>query len=197
MFWAKGWPGAWNPWVSKAGDNGTGWQLRTFNAGPNATFTIRGTGGVDDPQSSVGSNNGQWHHYAGTWDGTNFIRNLYVDGVLRNTDTGSSLYTLPSPSRLAIGARYNGLANGNFFTGLIYDVRIYNYPLAQSAVLNVGKLPPPFTSEVSGTQLIITWPVGTLLQATNVLGPWTTNSTVSPATIDMTLPLQFFRVKNP
>ncbi len=29
MFWAKGWPGNWYPFVSKYGDNGAGWQLRT------------------------------------------------------------------------------------------------------------------------------------------------------------------------
>jgi len=198
MFWAKGFPGAWNPWVSKAGDNGTGWQLRPNNTGPNACWTMRGTGGNDDMTSSVGSNDGKWHHYTGTWDGTNLVRNLYVDGALTATASGSSSYTLPSPSSLAIGARDAGGASfGNYFTGLIYDVRIYNIPLTQGEVLNVGGVPPPFTSAVSGGQLLLTWPVGTLLQATNVLGPWTTNSTVSPATIDMTQPQQFFRVKNP
>ena len=198
MFWAKGWPGAWNPWVSKAGDNGTGWQLRPINTGPNTTFTMRGTGGIDDFSSNFGSNDGKWHHYAGTWDGTSFTRNLYVDGALRNTDFGGQLYTLPSTSALAIGARYNGAANGSFFTGLIYDVRIYNYPLTQSQIIADGNVPPPFTSEnIGGGQLVLTWPVGTLLEATNLLGPWTTNSTVSPATIDMTGPQRFFRVKNP
>ena len=197
MFWAKGWPGAWNPWVSKYGENGIGWQLRTFNAGPNSAWTMRGTGGNDDMQSSIASNDGKWHHYAGTWDGTTFTRNLYVDGSLGATTTGSSLYTLPSPSSLAIGSRYNGAAVGSFFTGTIYDVRIYNYPLSQPEVIIVGGVPPPFTSEVVGGQLLITWPVGTLLQATNVLGPWTTYSTVSPVTIDMTEPQQFFRVQIP
>jgi Concanavalin A-like lectin/glucanases superfamily/PA14 domain len=198
MFWAKGWPSAWNPWVSKYGENGIGWQLRTFNAGPNAAWTMRGTGGNDDMQSSVGSNDGQWHHYAGTWDGTTFTRNLYVDGTNAATTTGSSLYGLPSTSHLAIGARDAGGASyGNYFTGKIYDVRIYNYPLTQSEVLGINGLPLPFTSEVVAGQLVLTWPVGTLLQATNLLGPWTTNSSVSPATIDMTEPMQFFRVKNP
>jgi hypothetical protein len=97
-----------------------------------------------------------------------------------------------------IGARdAGGNAFGNYFTGTIYDVRIYNYPLTQQAVIIDGRVPPPFTSEVGAGQLVITWPVGTLLQATNVLGPWTTYSTVSPVTIDMTEPQQFFRVSNP
>jgi hypothetical protein len=198
MCWAKGLPGAWNPWVSKAGDNGTGWQLRPNNAGPNVTFTMRGTGGIDDFQTSGLINDGKWHHYAGTWDGTTFTRTIYVDGVQMAQDFGSSLFTLPTPSHLMIGARdAGGNSFSAFYTGTIYDVRIYNYPLAQSEILNVGGVPPPFTSQVVGGQLTITWPVGTLLEATNLQGPWTTNSTVSPATIDMTGPQRFFRVKNP
>ena len=198
MFWAKGMPGAWNPWVSKAGDNGTGWQLRPNNAGPNTTFTMRGTGGVDDFQTTGSVNDGKWHHYAGTWDGTTFTRTHYIDGVPRATDIGFTPYTLPTPSHLMIGARdAGGNSFGAYFTGLIYDVRIYNYPLAQSNIIIDGNVPAPFTSAVVAGQLQITFPVGTLLEATNLMGPWTTNSTVSPATIDFTGPQRFFRVKIP
>jgi hypothetical protein len=198
MCWAKGFPGAWNPWVSKFGENGVGWQLRINNTGPNSCWTMRGTGGNDDMTSSVGSNDGKWHHYAGTWDGTTFIRNLYVDGVLTATTTGSTPYVLGTTSDLMIGARDAGNATfGNFFTGTIYDVRIYNYPVTQSENLTINNLPLPFTSQVVAGQLVLTFPVGTLLEATNLLGPWTTNSAVSPATIDMTGPQKFFLLKNP
>jgi hypothetical protein len=159
---------------------------------------MRGTGGNDDMTSSVGSNDGKWHHYAGTWDGTNLIRNLYVDGVQTATTTGTSSYISPVNEHLMIGARdAGGNAFGNYFTGTIYDVRIYNYPLTQPEVVIISGVPPPFTSQVVGGQLVITWPVGTLLQATNVLGPWTTYSTVSPVTINTTEPQQFFRVSVP
>jgi hypothetical protein len=198
MCWAKGFPNTWNPWVSKAGDNGTGWQLRINTSGPDSCWTMRGTGGIDDLTSSVGSNDGKWHHYTGTWDGTNLIRNLYVDGALTATATGFTTYTLGAASHLMIGARDAGGASfGSYYTGTIYDVRIYNYPLSQVEVVIVSGVPPPITSQVVAGQLVITWPVGTLLQATNVLGPWTTYSTVSPVTIDMTEPQQFFRVSNP
>jgi hypothetical protein len=198
MCWAKGFPNTWNPWVSKAGDNGTGWQLRINTSGPDSCWTMRGTGNTDDLTSSVGSNDGKWHHYTGTWDGTNLIRNLYVDGALTATATGFTTYTLGAASHLMIGARDAGGASfGSYYTGTIYDVRIYNYPLSQVEVVIVSGVPPPITSQVVAGQLVITWPVGTLLQATNVLGPWTTYSTVSPVTIDMTEPQQFFRVSNP
>ena len=44
-------------------------------------------------------------------------------------------------------------------------------------------------------QIILTWPRGILLQATNLTGPWTTNAAASPVTIFPTAPQMFFRVK--
>ena len=41
MFWAKGVPGRWNPWVSKYGE-GPGWQLRVNAAlAPTGPFAAR------------------------------------------------------------------------------------------------------------------------------------------------------------
>jgi hypothetical protein len=59
--------------------------------------------------------------------------------------------------------------------------------------------PPVPTLSVarSGSNLVLTWSAGTLLQATNLLGPWTTNSSVSPYTNPVTGPQMFFRVRNP
>jgi Concanavalin A-like lectin/glucanases superfamily len=199
-FWAKGIPGGWNPWVSKYGESGQGWQLRVNNGG-NSCWTIRGTGGNDD-MSSPNTVDGNWHYYAGTFDAVTGTRNLYVDGVLDVAQTGEHAYTVAGPSHLMLGGRDNGGNNfGNFFTGSLYDVRIYNYPLTEQEVISVGHVALTFTSEIvpggAGSQLVITWSLGTLLQATNVLGPWTTNSTVSPATIDMTAPQMFFRTQYP
>jgi hypothetical protein len=42
--------------------------------------------------------------------------------------------------------------------------------------------------------LQLTWPQGTLLQATNLAGPWVTNSSASPYTFAPTAPQEFFRV---
>jgi len=50
----------------------------------------------------------------------------------------------------------------------------------------------------SGSSLVLTWSVGsTLLQATNLLGPWTTNVNASPYTITPTGPQMFFRTQTP
>ena len=88
-IWAKGLPGTWNPFISKYGENGLGWQLRK-NGGSSPCWTVQGTGGtVDMSSSSPFPTDGLWHHYAGTFtfDGTNGVRKLYVDGVLSAMQT--------------------------------------------------------------------------------------------------------------
>jgi endoglucanase len=55
---------------------------------------------------------------------------------------------------------------------------------------------PPVTfalKPVAGGQLKVQWPQGTLLQATNVLGPWSTNSATSPLILSPSAPAEFFR----
>jgi hypothetical protein len=142
-FWAKGWPsGGWNPWVSKYGENGVGWQLRR-NGGNNPTWTIRGTGDNDDMQSSLNGNDSLWHYYAGTYNAATGVRNLYVDGVLSIQETNNGLYTLSANSHVCIGARDNAGSIGNYFTGNIYDVRIYDYDLNSNEVQALAAVPDP------------------------------------------------------
>lgn len=196
-FWAKGNLNSWDPWVSKQGES-AGWQMRKlgWSGEGRPTFTMRGSGGDADPFPTDPFDLNQWHFYAGTFDTATGLRNLYVDGKLENQQGGQTPYTLASGSHLMLGGRDNG-GLGSYYTGNLYDVRIYNYALTQQDVISVGGVPPPFDAQVLGTQLTLTWPVGTLLQATNVLGPWTTNLNASPVTIDMTEPRQFFRVRIP
>ena len=64
----EGLPGGWNPWVSKYGENGYGWQLRVNAANPEQpTWTIRGTGGNEDMNKYGSTDDGFWHFYAGTY----------------------------------------------------------------------------------------------------------------------------------
>jgi hypothetical protein len=47
----------------------------------------------------------------------------------------------------------------------------------------------------SGLNVILNWPAGTLLQASSLLGPWTTNgAAVSPYTVTANSGNQFFKV---
>lgn len=51
--------------------------------------------------------------------------------------------------------------------------------------------------QYNGSQLILNWPNGTLLEATNVRGPWTTNVATSPFinTPSLGTPQKYFRVQ--
>ena len=141
MCWAKGVPGGWNPWVTKWGENTFGYQLRVNNSS-DPTWTIRGTGGAEDMQASKATTGNVWHHYTGTYSPVTGVRSLYVDGVLAAQETGQGPYSQTDFSHFMIGAKdsggsgplnANGTANfGNYFTGDIYDVRVYNYALSQS-----------------------------------------------------------------
>ena len=61
-------------------------------------------------------------------------------------------------------------------TGIFYDVTL--------------------TNRISGGNLVLTWiGNGKLLEATNVLCPWTTNAGTSPVTIIPNQPQKFYRIQ--
>jgi hypothetical protein len=215
--WAKGFPGSWNAWVSKFGETSPapagGWQLRQYAGNGTSTFTLRGTGsaqaGGDDQQGSINSNDGKWHLYVGTYNPTTKVRSLYVDGTLSVQSTDNGQYTTAPECHLAIGAKdqppgspanYNKTNNfTGYFTGEMYDVRIYNVELTinQQAYLysTLASLPVVNRPVVSGNNLVLSWTGSALLTATNITGPWTTNTVTSPATNPMTLQQQFFKAQ--
>jgi N-acetylneuraminic acid mutarotase len=71
--------------------------------------------------SEIQITDGNWHHIGFVWDGSH--RTLYVDGVIVAEDTQDGL--AGSENGLNIGAGQM-TQSGNFFSGLIDDVRIYN-----------------------------------------------------------------------
>ena len=72
-----------------------------------------------------------WHHLAGTFDGT--TGRLYLDGVATGTpDTSGSLVT--NNLNLYIGRNTDPDVATTYFNGLIDDVRIYNRALSAQEV---------------------------------------------------------------
>jgi len=208
--WAKGFPGSWSPWVSKFGETtpapAGGWQLRRYAGNNTTVFTMRGTGSTDDPQGNLSSNDGKWHYYVGTYDAATGTRNLYVDGYLSMSTSGNGAYTLSPATHLTIGGRdqppgnnFTSYLGGGNTSGEIYDVRIYNTALniAQVGFIQQGPV-PTFTSSFTGGKLVLNWSSGTLLESTNIMGPWTTNSSTSPYTNGSFLdPQHYYRVRVP
>ena len=140
-FWFKGTLGG--TWFSKSGLTPYGWQSRALS--PYVDFTMRNNAG-ESVGSSMTSNpttytDGAWHHVAVVFDGTASSRKLYVDGVLKNSTTGTPYSVSFAPlSHLVIGgnqANSVGSLIGNFFAGKMYDVRMYNYALSAGQVTDV------------------------------------------------------------
>jgi hypothetical protein len=67
-----------------------------------------------------------------------------------------------------------------------------------SGSIAVGVTPPPEVSlsfQFSGPNLQLNWSQGTLLEATNVTGPWVTNAATSPFAVSPTASRKFYRVQ--
>lgn len=91
---------------------------------------------------------------------------------------------------------------GTTFNGKIDEVVVFNRALNQSEVLTLAGsaapvTPPTLTIERSGADVVLTWSAGTLLEATAVTGPWTTNSATSPYTNTPTGAQKYFRAVAP
>ena len=123
---------------------------------------------------------GQWHHFAGVWDGITGIRKCYVDGVL---DPNVNLVGDFAPMSMApnhhmgIGAR-EASTPGSFeawFNGKLYDVRIYNYAITQADVASLAGHVSLTVRAGDNHTVILTWPTTTgfvLRTNTAVTGVW-------------------------
>ncbi|MDB6112097.1 MAG: Immunoglobulin I-set domain protein [Pedosphaera sp.] len=84
------------------------------------------------------------------------------------------------------------------FTGLIDEVAVFNYAMTPTQVQSLysagGPAPVSLSIQSSGTKVILTWPHGTLLEATSVAGPWTTNNATSPYTNSPAAAQKLYRV---
>ena len=191
-FWAKGFPGTWAPWVSKRGEAGIGWQVRRMGGDNFAGYTIRGVDNEDGHGSTMNVNDNNWRHYAGVWDEATGTRKLYINGVLSSTvnNTIGQMMTLAANQQLVIGGRANGSGGfDTFFTGKLYDVRIYDNALTADNVLSLN-LPPPvgLTPATGSGQVALTWSPITAATSYTV---WTKNTNTNVETTDTTATASF------
>jgi uncharacterized protein YjdB len=160
------------------------------------------SGDAQDPIASPGINDGNWHMVAYTYTGvTNQNNNgaLYVDGVLVANNT---VVTTPPGDNLDVwigGSPDYG--TGRLQPGAyIADAAVFTNALTAAQVQGlyngVAVLgPQTITITHSGSNVVLSWQHGTLLQATSVSGPWTTNNAaVSPYTVPATSGNKFFRL---
>jgi len=148
-----------------------------------------------DATSPINIIDGNWHFIAYTYTGTLSGNNgsLYVDGVL---SANNSVETVPAGDKLDVwiaGAPDYGTArllNANMAHAAIFTQAL---SAAEIGALYSGQ--PIIDITRSGSNLVLSWSSGTLLQAASLLGPWTTNSTaVSPYTVPTTNAHQFYKI---
>jgi hypothetical protein len=89
------------------------------------------------PIDPVQFGNGLWHHVAATYDGTNTL--IYQDGVQVASGTQSGNGIVFSGGSAAIGSMAR--AGGEFFNGLIDEVRIWSVARSQAEILGTMNQP--------------------------------------------------------
>ena len=115
----------WQAIVTK-GDNS--WRLHRSNNTDNIAW---GTSGLDptDITGSINVNDGEWHHVAGVYDGTQKI--LYIDG---NIDISANTTGSIDGSTYHVNIGENAQQTGRNWTGLIDDVRVYSRALTMDQI---------------------------------------------------------------
>jgi hypothetical protein len=80
-------------------------------------------------------------------------------------------------------------------------VAVFNYAFTPAQVLNLYNAafsaPAPsvtLTIQKVGANVVLAWPQGTLLEANNVTGSWTTNNATSPYSVAPAGAGKFYRV---
>jgi Ca2+-binding RTX toxin-like protein len=121
-----------------------------------------------------------WTHLATTYDGANL--QLYVNGALAATVPVTGLITVGDiHGALRIGGNnafpdVAGVFGGEFFTGLLDEVKVYNRALSAAEInLDMGGTPPPQPTPVGGLVLNLSFDTGTVVSTA------TTVSTASDA----------------
>ncbi len=138
-FNSRGWTG--NHRILQKGleDN----QFRLLVEGNQLRFHLAGAGDVRGPLPTLNL----WHHVAATYDGA--ALRLYLDGVQVASSPATGLINT-SGDPLYIGTKSKfvdpSAHPGDYFTGMIDDVWIFNYALSEDEILDLiamGENAPP------------------------------------------------------
>lgn len=120
-------------------------------------FGVGEDGGADTTiKSTTRVNDGYWHHLAATRNGSTGLMELYVDGVLEASDTGSTGPKDAQPRMLLAGLN---LEDGKFLTGWFDDVRAYDRCLLVSEIAQLAEKAYPSLTPKRGFGMVTSrWP---------------------------------------
>jgi hypothetical protein len=143
-------------------------------------FVLDGTISANGECAADGASGGSIYIMAGNLSGDGF---LMANGNAQNCAGGGGRVAVYYAQSLAFPTNQITAAAGG--------------PSAQNGTVYVSATTPPVTLSIekaAGGGLSVNWPQGTLLQATNLLGPWTTNSATSPCLVPGTNAQMFFKL---
>lgn len=172
------------------------------------------TAGPIDPAHGNQLVAGLWYHLVVTDDTTNF--NVYINGTLITSYPVADIAFIPNGDGInadgnaAISSIDYGDDGANFvigqrtdaafntFEGTVEDTAIYQYALTAKQVTSHYADGTYITIAKSGGNVILTWPVGVLQQATNVTGVYSNvNGATSPYTNAASGSAKYYRIHVP
>ncbi|EGB02582.1 hypothetical protein AURANDRAFT_68747, partial [Aureococcus anophagefferens] len=111
--------------------NDSGGRFSAQTESTSGEFKLNGYGSSYDIKNIAvsGSDDGDWHHYCHTYDGTDWV--VYFDGTVVHTET-MALNT-GSDNSLTLGVRYSGYYTG-YFDGSIDEVYVYSSALDETSI---------------------------------------------------------------
>jgi hypothetical protein len=169
-------------------------------AGTQLGYTWNNDGGTYGWNSGLTPPAWQWSFVALVVTPTNATIYLYNT----NNQTSARVIHAHAPSAFAGETR---IGNDSYdsrrtFNGSLAHVAIYNRALAPNEIAALYQAgagffdDPALVNTWDGRQLTLSWPFGgSLLQATNLSGPWSTNLSAPPITIMPNQPQMFYRLK--
>lgn len=190
-------------WNSDSGGHLFGWNVYQHVAGVWTLNMYNGTGGgsftSDFVHNPILTNS--WYHMVITDDLTTirfFVNNELVVTIDRNgfgfIPNGINGDVAVAGAPTVLGQRSdNAFAP---FDGAIDDVAFYNYALSPSQIASHYANSSRLTASMSGSNIVLNWPIGTLQQSTEVTGAYTNvTGATSPFTNAVSGSQKFYRVQ--
>jgi hypothetical protein len=143
----------------------------------------------------------QWAFVALVIQATNATLYLQNGLGMQSTNNAATHTASSFTGNSYIGRDTAGGATGRRWTGGIDEVMIFNKALSPAAVNGLFQGLPTLANltitRAAGNNLTITWPAGTLQEATNVTGPWspTSGATNGSYTVSPSAGMKFYRAQ--